>query len=180
MCTDLINSLEPRELATSIIALVNIIVTIVLTMVNIFFLSRTNKFATKRDVFCNYYLPIVDILNEIECLLFDGKSPIDVFDANLEVEQRLIRKEIIEVYYDKLLQFMNKEFRYYDKKIDNEIFNIKEHIYFMCRRYNNREAAYDVETVKKRYPIPKYKNIISMIRNNYCHINRIHNIFNLK
>jgi hypothetical protein len=155
-----------KDIITACIAAFNIAATILLSLINIFFLNKNTRRAIKRDVFDKYYLPLADKLDEINeefKIVHEQNQDFDIFNPTMPDANCRKRENIITVSYKNFMEFESGlEKGYFYKKIDTDILNVKKHMRFMIMIFG-REQMKDREEQKREYPLPDYNKIVKTI-----------------
>ena len=152
---------------TILISLLNIILTVILTFVNYNNLRIKEKKSLKREAFINYYIPIkINLSNIIICLeKINIVCPkFDIFSTNISDESiRKFKDELINTHYNEYLNNLKDiNYCYFDKEIDNLIFEMNMHIKFAISYYRH-ERAYTNSKIFDEIPMPDYKKIANKI-----------------
>lgn len=160
-------NLELNDLVTAVIAVINIITTVILTLVNLYFLRQTQKQTLKREAIARQYKPILDLLLKLQMELKKSlaiDSKFDILNPSMESkESRDRRIMIINSYYKKYVEHENNmEYQYCNKKLDASLFAVKEHMLFVISTIGADNLMNTSENHSK-YPTPDYEKIIQKI-----------------
>lgn len=164
----MMSQLQADDLVTATISVINIVTTIVLAVINLFFLYWTHRSSIRRDALAKYYFPIMNAISIVRFQIkyaYEQNPEFDLFNPNPEKEDDQInRRKIIDESYRSFLSTYYKLEPYCCyTKIDKQIFIAILHIQFMINTLGN-EKMFDTNESKNNYPIPDYDDIIAAIK----------------
>lgn len=151
------------------IAVLNVLITIILTLVNYKFLSISKKKDIYLDAYSNFYLPIqikiVDLII-LEQQYSAQKLNAVLFKTNSEVNNNeKVRKLYLSMCDDFLLFYDSLEKRSLNKKIDKELLKMISHMKFIVMTKENRLSYENYEQFSSKYPMPCYSELYKLIEN---------------
>jgi len=163
--------LKYAPVITALISIINILTTICLATVNIFFSWRKDIREKKREVIRTYYLPLLIELTSTSNKISMEKSSSSLgniyeFDQGADPAKKTSRNNIVDLYYRSFIEFYDKLPKYYyNIEVDNLIFRTYVHMKVIVCSFGDEANIPDYLTkYNTTYPEPNYKDVLESLK----------------
>lgn len=122
--------IEQKDFWPLLISLVTMLASFIIMFINARTLVKSHRRTMKRRAFEEFYFPLSMFFDDIASAINKEKILDDKFDLFAPVSAKALaaKKLMIDQYYSPMLEkIRNMEYRYFDKEIDKQIFEVIRH-----------------------------------------------------